>query len=661
MFRSIWLVLVCGVSVFSFLPADSTERGRTFEVDYKANIFRKDGAEFRYVSGELHYFRIPRAYWKDRLRKSRYAGLNAITTYVEWSSHESTPNMYDFTGENDIVHFIRLAQAEGLLVLLRPGPYICAERSLGGLPPWLMTLNPYMRLRTTDASYLHYVERWFKVLFTEIGPLLYGNGGPIIMVQVENEYGSYFACDSWYMRWLTDTLKGHVEKNAVLYTTDGAGEGYFKCGPTPGVLSTVDFGPSKNNISAYFDPMRRFNKGGPLVNSEFYSGWITHWTENFSTVNTSEFIQSMNQLLKLNVSFNIYLIHGGTNFGFKAGANTDPYRATTTSYDYDAPITEAGDLTAKYYAIRDTLKEFADPYNLDFGETHHKAPTNSTKKKYGRIKLSSIASIFEAPNIWDKGPLYEENPLNFETLGTYTGFVLYETEIPDELPDPPVLSLPKFRDRATVYVDEEPRAILDRMEQISTTPLWTYDGKKLSILVENQAYVNYDSELQGDFKGLLSIPTLGGKQLLGWNMTTISLSDIRLLYDMQPSRVTVEPPAFYEANFYLPGENGSQPADTFLDPSGWGKGIVFLNGFNLGRYWPKAGPQVTLYVPGCYLKAPPGLNKLIVFEQEQIPVNLEMRFLDTPKFKRPSEYYTAFYLKDEQKDHNGSDVPAFVG
>ncbi|XP_072159707.1 beta-galactosidase isoform X2 [Bemisia tabaci] len=588
MFRSIWLVLVCGVSVFSFLPADSTERGRTFEVDYKANIFRKDGAEFRYVSGELHYFRIPRAYWKDRLRKSRYAGLNAITTYVEWSSHESTPNMYDFTGENDIVHFIRLAQAEGLLVLLRPGPYICAERSLGGLPPWLMTLNPYMRLRTTDASYLHYVERWFKVLFTEISPLLYGNGGPIIMVQVENEYGSYFACDSWYMRWLTDTLKGYVEKNAVLYTTDGAGEGYFKCGPTPGVLATVDFGPSKS-------------------------------------------------------------------------ANTDPYRATTTSYDYDAPITEAGDLTAKYYAIRDTLKEFADPYNLDFGETHHKAPTNSTKKKYGRIKLSSIASIFEAPNIWDKGPLYEENPLNFETLGTYTGFVLYETEIPDELPDPPVLSLPKFRDRATVYVDEEPRAILDRMEQISTTPLWTYDGKKLSILVENQAYVNYDSELQGDFKGLLSIPTLGGKQLLGWNMTTISLSDIRLLYDMQPSRVTVEPPAFYEANFYLPGENGSQPADTFLDPSGWGKGIVFLNGFNLGRYWPKAGPQVTLYVPGCYLKAPPGLNKLIVFEQEQIPVNLEMRFLDTPKFKRPSEYYTAFYLKDEQKDHNGSDVPAFVG
>ncbi|KAJ9591361.1 hypothetical protein L9F63_002119, partial [Diploptera punctata] len=221
----------------------TAEVAGSFTIDYENNQFLKDGEPFRYVSGEFHYFRAPRAYWRDRLRKMRAAGLNAISTYVEWNQHEPSPGEFIFTDELDIVHFVTLAQEEDLLVLLRPGPYICAERDMGGLPSWLLYLDENIQLRTNDTSYIQYADRYLTQVMTLMQPYLYGNGGPIILVQVENEYGSYFACDREYTAHIRDTIKSFVESNAVLYTTDGGGTGYLRCGKIPDVYATVDFGP----------------------------------------------------------------------------------------------------------------------------------------------------------------------------------------------------------------------------------------------------------------------------------------------------------------------------------------------------------------------------------------------------------------------------------
>ncbi|XP_072161333.1 beta-galactosidase-like [Bemisia tabaci] len=625
--------------IYSLAPAQAnvskdSGKPRTIEVDNAARVFRKDGEPFKYVAGELHYFRIPRAYWKDRLRKCRYLGLNAVSTYVEWSSHEPQSNEFDFTGENDLVSFIKLAQEENLLVLLRPGPYICAERTLGGLPAWMLAGNSDIQLRTSDPAYQSFVDRWFQILFEKIKPLLYGNGGPIFMVQVENEYGNYFQCDEGHYRWLTEKMTSYVGRNAILYTTD-PGSNTYKCAPPPGVLPTIDFGAGAN-VDAVFDQLSYRNRGGPSVNSEFYSGWLSHWTGPLEGKEADAIVETLTDILNRNASVCLYMIHGGTNFGFTSGANAEPYKADITSYDYDAPISEAGDLTSKYFAIRSTLKKFADSYKLSFSGATHSTPMDFPKKAYGSVKLSAVVSIFNAPEIYDDEPLSEKIPQSFETLEVYSGYVLYEAYMPKKIPDFATLSILKVRDRATVYLDEEPRAIFSRSSGLNSLSLLQKDrGKKLSILVENQGYVNYDPHMQGDLKGLLSIPSMDGRPLLGWTMTKISLPNIEPLHDMMTAPISsmVKLPAFYMADFQLPQETGdtAQPADTFLDPSGWGKGVVFVNGRNMGRYWPSVGPQVTLYIPGCYLKAHPGINKLVILEEEKVPEVLEMRFRDRHK------------------------------
>nr|XP_018915941.1 PREDICTED: beta-galactosidase-like [Bemisia tabaci] len=501
----------------------------------------------------------------------------------------------------------------------------------------MLTGNPDMQLRTADPPFLSFVDRWFRVLFEKITPLLYGKGGPIFMVQVENEYGNYFQCDQGYLRWLSEKMSSYVGKNAVLYTTDPASDSAFKCGPAPGALATVDFGAG-NDVDAIFDFMSYRNKGGPLVNSECYSGWLTHWTEHFGGEATGAVVKTMIDILKRNASLSIYMIHGGTNFGFTSGANGLPYKPDITSYDYDAPIDEAGDLTTKYFAIRSALQKHKDSYNLDFDYAREKTPMNYPKKAYGSVKLSAVVSIFNAPDIYDDEPVYEKIPQSFETLEIYSGYVLYETYIPKKFPDFASLSNLKIRDRAIVYLDEEQRAIFNRSsEHYSLTLLQKDKGKKLSIFIENQGYINYEKHMQGDFKGLLSIPAVDGRPLLGWTMTKISLSNVKPLHDMltTPNSSMVKLPAFYMAEFKLPQENGSysQPADTFLDPSGWGKGVVFVNGKNMGRYWPSVGPQITLYIPGCYLKAYPGVNKLVILEEEKVPETLEMKFQDRHRLR----------------------------
>lgn len=285
-----------------FVTAVACFPNGTFTVDYKNNQFLKNGQPFRYVSGSIHYFRVPQPYWQDRLHKMRLGGLNAIQTYVEWSSHEPSPGHYDFEGQNNLVEFINLAQKEDLLVILRVGPYICAERDMGGFPYWLLR-TPNIKLRTSDPTYLTPVDRWLEILLPKIRPLLYENGGPIIMVQIENEYGSY-GCDLNYTSHLRDKFREMLGHQVVLFTTDGNGDGYLRCGRIPDVLTTIDFG-SGTNVTEAKATLYRHQEFGPFVNSEYYSGWLDYWQSPFVQVAVNPFIQTLQQLLDHNASVNM--------------------------------------------------------------------------------------------------------------------------------------------------------------------------------------------------------------------------------------------------------------------------------------------------------------------------------------------------------------------
>nr|XP_053646960.1 beta-galactosidase-like [Cherax quadricarinatus] len=313
----------------------SSDADRTFVIDYENDQFLKDGEPFQYISGSIHYFRVIPSNWRDRLKKMRMAGFNALQTYVEWSSHEPEPGVYDFTGMLDLESFLKMAQEEDLVVILRLGPFIDAERDMGGLPYWLLNKNPDMRLRSSDSSYLTYVDDWYgNVLLPKIKPLLYENGGPVIMLQVENEYGSYPDCDFAYTSHLRDLVRQGVGDNVVLFTTDGDGASYLKCGKIPGVYSTVDFG-SGGDAKKSFAAMRLFEPHGPLVNSEYYPGWLDHWGEPHSTLDSEVIAKTLDDMLALNASVNMYVFHGGTSFGLTAAANVN---TVDTRYEHSVDM-----------------------------------------------------------------------------------------------------------------------------------------------------------------------------------------------------------------------------------------------------------------------------------------------------------------------------------
>ncbi|XP_059488990.1 beta-galactosidase [Neocloeon triangulifer] len=606
-----------GLFLLSFLTVSTLSVAkREFYIDYENDQFVKDGEPFKYVSGSFHYFRTPSVYWRDRLRKMKQAGLNAVSTYVEWRSHETLPGKYDFSGDLDLENFLKTAQEEGLLVLLRPGPYICAERDFGGLPSWLMHVNPKMKLRTRDVSYMGYVRRWFTVLFSRISPYFYGNGGPIIMVQVENEYGSYPACDLEYIKDLRDILQWHTGKSAVLYSTDGNSASYMKCSKVDGVYATVDFGTGAN-VSASFLEMKVHEPTGPLVNSEFYPGWLDHWAEKHNTVSTVHVIQTLEEMFKYNASVNFYMFYGGTNFGFTAGANFDGFfYPQLTSYDYDAPLTEAGDPTAKYMAIRAAVNNYlGQPPSKD-------VPVVSPKGSYGNIDLKYLGSIFDlCPS---KVPIKSEYPLSFEQLMQSDGYVLYKTVITKCYADPAQLVAKNLNDRGNVFVNKERVGILSRINDINSMPISVQPGDELEILVENQGRINYGGKLK-DFKGMTGNITIEKDILKFWSMLQFPFQsygdDLDAIYKAIETHNSVSAtsknlPSIFWADFQI--QNTTQIRDTFLDTKGWSKGIAFINGFNLGRFWPRVGPQRTLYLPGNLLNAN-SVNRLVIIEFDRVP------------------------------------------
>ncbi|KAM8980646.1 beta-galactosidase isoform X1 [Sarcophilus harrisii] len=596
------------------------QANRTFTIDYEGDQFLKDGKPFRYISGSIHYSRIPRFYWKDRLFKMKMAGLNAIETYVPWNFHEPFPGQYQFSGEQDLEYFLQLVHEVGLLVILRPGPYICAEWDMGGLPVWLLEKKSIF-LRSSDPDYLKAVDKWLEVLLPKMKPYLYQNGGPIITVQVENEYGSYFACDYNYLRFLLKVFRQHLGEEVVLFTTDGAGENYLKCGTLQDLYATVDFGTS-SNITQAFMIQRKVEPKGPLVNSEFYTGWLDHWGESHQTVSTKNIVASLTDMLSRGANVNLYMFIGGTNFGFWNGANM-PYLPQPTSYDYDAPLSEAGDLTEKYYAVREAIGKFE---KLPEGPI----PPSTPKFAYGKVAMKQVNTVQDSLDVLcPAGPFNSTYPLTFVQMKQYFGFVLYRTILPKNCSEPVLLSSPLggVHDRAYVSVNGVSQGILERNRVLSIN-ITGKAGDTLDVLVENLGRINFGEDIN-DFKGLISNLTLGSDVLKDWLMFPLDLQnevdpdlEKKVTSRSNPSNSTL--PSFYVGQFSIPSGIPDFPQDTFIQFPDWTKGQVWINGFNLGRYWPGRGPQVTLYVPR-HILVTSALNNITVLELERSPCESQQR------------------------------------
>eukprot|EP00057_Strongylocentrotus_purpuratus_P033676 XP_792349.2 PREDICTED: beta-galactosidase [Strongylocentrotus purpuratus] len=614
---------------------------RSFTIDYDSNTFLKDGQPFRYVSGSFHYSRVPAFYWQDRLDKMKMAGLNAVQTYVIWNFHELKPGEFNFDGDHDILSFLKKANDTGLAVILRPGPYICGEWDLGGLPAWLLNI-PGIVLRSSNDLYMAHVTEWMNFFLPKLRPYLYVNGGPIIMVQVENEYGSYQTCDHQYQRQLYHLFRANLGPDVVLFTTDGPGDHLLQCGTLQDMYATIDFGAGSNS-TGMFQEMRKFEPKGPLVNSEYYTGWLDHWEHPHQTVKTAAVCTSLDQMLALGANVNMYMFEGGTNFGFWNGANYPTFNPQPTSYDYDAPLTEAGDPTPKYMAIRNVIGKYLP---LPAGPI----PPPTKKYAYGVVEMEFTATIYDVlDQLCPYGPIMTDYPITMEAMQQYQGFMLYRTKLPQNYATPANLTIEGIRDRGYVIIDQVWVGTLNRVNATSMN-ITGSEGMTLDIFVENQGHINYGSGLY-DPKGIISNVTLDGAILQKWSIYSLDLDNIlpklqslhrqrnRKMGNFIQERAPHWRDGGYVPSFYLgsfPNLSAiDPPQDTFLKSSGWTKGQAFINDFNLGRYWPRAGPQVTLFVPANLLRPSPVQNTVLFLELERPPCfnqteTCTVEFIDRP-------------------------------
>lgn len=557
--------------------------------------FRLDDAPFRIISGALHYFRVHPDQWRDRLRKARLLGLNTVDTYVPWNLHEPRPGEFTADGGLDLERFLRLAAEEGLYVLLRPGPYICGEWEGGGLPGWLLA-EPDIRLRSTDPRFLAAVERYFAALLPRAAPYLGTRGGPVLAVQLENEFGAY-GDDRPYLLRLAEMLRAHGV-DVPLFTCDQPAD--LARGSVPGVLATANFG---SRVAESLARLREHQPEGPLMCGEFWNGWFDRWGGLHAARPPESAAEDLDRLLAAGASVNLYMFHGGTNFGFTNGANDKhTYRPTVTSYDYGAPLDEAGDPTPKYAAFREVIARYAPVPDAPL-------PEPSEKLDLPGIALPRRAALLaQLPALGTAVP--GERPLTLEELaarhgaGNGLGFAFYQARL--TVPGATVLHVPAVRDRAQVFLDGQPAGVLERENHEHALAFTVPDGGALlSLLVENQGRVNYGRAIH-DRKGLLGTVTANGAALTGWSSTALPLTDLSGLAFAGPGPAPLVGPVFHRGEFDV-----AAPADTYLDLTGWTKGCAWVNGFALGRYWSR-GPQRRLYVPGPALR--PGRNEIVVLE-----------------------------------------------
>jgi len=582
----------------------------TFEI--KENGFVYDGKPLRIISGAMHYFRIVPEYWEDRLRKLKACGFNTVETYIAWNLHEPKEGCFTFEGIADVVHFIELAEKVGLLVIVRPSPYICAEWEFGGLPAWLLA-DPGMRLRCSYQPFLDKVDAYYDVLLPKLKPLLCTSGGPIIALQIENEYGSY-GNDHHYLAHLRQSMLDRG-MDVLLFTSDGSEDYMLQGGTLAGTLATLNFGskPEQN-----FEKLQQYRPGEPLVCMEYWNGWFDHWGDEHHVRGYDDVVDVLDRILKLGASVNFYMFHGGTNFGFYNGANhIDFYEPTVTSYDYNALLSESGNITDKYMTIREVIAQYTD-----LPDEPLPAPTE--KKSYGEVQLTERASLFAAFDALS-APMQSVVPETMERLGQAYGFIWYETELSGPQSDC-AITLQDVHDRALIYLDGVFQGVVERWgEEDFITVDVPASGAKLGILVENMGRINYGSRMR-DYKGITEGVKAGTRQynqfLFNWTIRCLPLDDLSgIHYELITANVSASGlrhgekseqdeqgpgPAFYRGTFEV-----TELADTFLKLDGWVKGVAYVNGFNLGRYWEK-GPQRTLYVPGPVLRE--GSNEIVIFE-----------------------------------------------
>jgi beta-galactosidase len=552
--------------------------------------FILNGQPFQIRCGEMHFARIPREYWAHRLRMAHAMGLNTVCAYLFWNLHEPEAGKFNFSGNADAAEFCRLAQAEGLKVILRPGPYSCAEWDFGGIPYWLLKF-PDIKIRTQDPRYLEACRKYLLEVGKQLAPLQITHGGPIIMVQVENEYGSY-GKDQKYISALRDDLKG-AGFEVPFFTCDGPSD--LKDALRNDIFSAINFGgnPEKN-----IQFLRDVRPQGPLLVSEFYPGWFDSWGKPHHTGDTESLVRDLGWMLDHDVSFSLYMAHGGTSFGFDAGANSPPFSPQVTSYDYDAPISEAGWGTPKFFALR---KLFL--VHLEAGEKLPEVPARNPVIHVSPVQFQKCAPLFDNLPV----PKSASYPQSMETYGQAHGAILYRTQL--SAGDASKLRITQPHDFCLVFLDGTKITTLDRRFDQNTVQIPAHTAPAtLDLLVDTFGHINYGPDIY-DPKGITQkvelISDVVTNELVNWQIFNLPFDDeeIAKLKFKESDRGS---PGFYRSSFFL-----AQTGDTFLDLSSWGKGIVWVNGHILGRFW-NIGPQQTLYCPAPWLKT--GRNEIVVFD-----------------------------------------------
>lgn len=561
--------------------------------DIKDNFYL-DGKVFKVISGAIHYFRVVPEYWQDRLEKCKAMGCNTVETYIPWNIHEPVKGKFCFDGIQDIEKFIQLAQDVGLYVIIRPSPYICAEWEFGGLPAWLLAEDG-MKLRVSYAPFLKAVEEYYQELLPRITPYQIDQGGPIILMQVENEYG-YYANDRNYMEAIKQLMLEHGV-TVPLVTSDGPFRENLNAGIVKGVLPTGNFG---SRTEERFKVLENYTAGGPLMCTEYWVGWFDHWGNGgHMKGNLTESSKDLDKMLELG-HVNIYMFQGGTNFGFMNGSNYyDELTPDVTSYDYDAVLTEDGQITEKYRCYQEIIRKYTTVPEVSLS-------TRIERKAYGALYLKSKVSLFSV--IDDLcSPISSPYPLSMERLKQNYGYILYHSTLDTEE------NIQKIRlwganDRATIMIGQKPVMTLYDRELLEERELdiSIEKGESIDILVENMGRVNFGPRMEDQRKGIDQCVQINGHMHNHWDHYTLPLDNINKI-DFSKEYID-NTPAFYRFVFEL-----EEKADTFLDFEGWGKGCVFVNGFNIGRFW-EIGPQKRLYIPAPLLKM--GENEIILFETE---------------------------------------------
>jgi beta-galactosidase len=550
--------------------------------------FLLDGAPHQILSGALHYFRVHPDQWADRIHKARLMGLNTIETYVAWNAHEPQPGQWDASGALDLARFLDLVAEEGMHAIVRPGPYICAEWDNGGLPAWLFR-DPSVGVRRSEPTYLRAVTGFLERVYEIVVPRQIDNGGPVILVQIENEYGAYGADKDYLAELVRVTRDAGI--TVPLTTVDQPTDQMLRDGSTPGVHMTASFG---GRASERLATLREHQPTGPLMCMEFWVGWFDDWGSHHHTTEAEVSASDLDAILAAGASVNIYMFHGGTNFGLTNGANDKGrYAPITTSYDYDAPLDEAGNPTAKFFAFRAVI--------ANYGAVPDEIITPATPAPEFTVELTERTSLFSALGALGSVSSHHLAP-SFDELAHYRGVVVLEAELAGS--GPGVLRVGDVRDRAWVYLDDAPVGVLARDAHENSIALPSSTGH-LRLVVEDQGRVNYEARI-GEPKGLIGGVTLDGVEITGWSARPLDI-------DLAPA-LSLDHDQLAGGAVIARGEfDLADQSDLFLNTTGWGKGFAWLNDFALGRYW-RRGPQQTLFVPAPVTRV--GANVVTVLELE---------------------------------------------